>query len=120
MEKKQEHESRLPFKVSIDKEFDWDSLTFRVEFPKVVSEEERKRFKKTVEEWAEEGVDEGYGEGVMHHLDDEFDWSRKGIQVEFFADMGSSAETALDELFGRLSAANIPIKEVKIGSGYYW
>jgi hypothetical protein len=77
--------------------------------------------------WAEEGIEKGFGEGKMHYLDDEtdesggggFEWNEDEHWVEFFVDMGSANDEALEALYSKFSSFN-QIKEVKIGSGYEW
>ena len=124
MAEKGEQKSYL-FEVSLDERIDADSVTFRVLFKEKLPD--KVAFEKVVKGWAEEGIEKGFGEGKMHYLDDEtdesggggFEWNEDEHWVEFFVDMGSANDEALEALYSKFSSFN-QIKEVKIGSGYEW
>lgn len=119
MEKGAELEKKYPFEVSFDDGFDWLDLTIDVELKKVASEEKKKEVEKTLIGWARKGVDEGYGGGVMHDWDEEEnEWDLEGRRLRFWADMGTSDETALDALLLDLSALS-GVDKVRIGSRYF-
>ena len=110
---------KFPFEVKLDARIDPSDVIFRIVYKELPSSEEQLKLKKAVEQWADKGIEEGYGEGVMHYLDEEFNWNEKGRWVEFAADLGSESNKATMVLFEELPLAD-SIKEIKVGSGYEW
>ena len=119
MEKGAETENKYPFEISHDEDFDWSDLTIDIELDKPAVEEERKKLEGILANWADKGIKEGYGEGVMHDWsEEENEWDMEGKRLRFWVDMGSSEETALDNLFSRLSDFS-GVKRISFGSRHY-
>lgn len=114
MEKGNEREQTIPFKISFDKEIDWTSLTIRLQFKENLLKNDRKKIENTLGNWSEKEIEKGN----MQYLDDEAEWNEEKKWVEFWADFGGYDEKiALDNLFNKLSEFK-SIEEVKLGSGY--
>ena len=113
----EEKYTEYPFQVNFDREYDWESLRFRIYFNTYPPDKDK--LTTLIESWYTVGADEGYGEGAMSDLEKSSDWKWNEEEkfVEFDTNMGDARHDALHNLMRTISEIQ-EIREVRIGSGY--
>lgn len=80
--------------------------------------EQKDTLKKTVFDWAAEGIEKGFGnDGHVHYISNKAKWETINGKDYFdvYIDLGTANETALDVLLDRLDSAKMPIEKVYLG-----
>lgn len=100
-------------KVLVSDDCSWDGLNIEIRLIKSVSKQEKAGIEKAITEWADKGIEEGYGGGFIHHYD-KLEWGKENNWAVVWMDLGSSDESAFDELSKKLSPSPF-VKTIKVG-----
>ena len=115
-----EQGSRFPFKVTVDKEYATDDLYVKIYFQRPIKEVEQRQIKEQLD-IISDNLQNNYES--MAWIDDWYEWSTDKNWVEIYLDAADLDRVDPEDIncpFHRLLTmlAGLPIKEVKIGTGY--